>query len=68
MDSNSVCNHISDYKIGRQHSGSLICLMTEVDDTKFCSKVPIILIITLTKFVIYQGWHSLEKSLNSIFP
>ena len=35
-----------------------------MDDTKFCSKVPVILIITLTKFVIYQGWHSREKSLN----
>ena len=35
-------------KIGRPRSGSPICLITELDDTKFCYQ----LIITLTKFVI----------------
>ena len=39
MESNSVCNHTSDYKIGRPRSGSPICLsrvllQTELDDTK----------------------------------
>ena len=31
MESNSVCNHASDYKkIGRPHSGSPICLITSM--------------------------------------
>ena len=39
MESNSVCNHTSDNKIGRPRSGSPICLspvwlQTELDDTK----------------------------------
>ena len=39
MESNSVCNHISDNKIGRPRSGSPICLsrvllQTKLNDTK----------------------------------
>ena len=39
MESNLVCNHTSDNKIGRPRSGSPICfsrvsLQTELDDTK----------------------------------
>ena len=39
MESNSVCNHTSDNKIGRPRSGSPICLsrvwlQTKLDDTK----------------------------------
>ena len=45
MESNSVCNHTSDNKIGRTRSGSPICLsrvrlQTELDDTKsYCQLI-----------------------------
>ena len=45
MESNSVCNHTSDNKIGRPRSGSPICLsrvrlQTELDDTKsYCQLI-----------------------------
>ena len=52
MESNSVCNHTSDNKIGRPHSGSPICLsqvrlQTELDDTK--SYYQLIIKITISE-------------------
>ena len=45
MESNSVCNHTSDNKIGRPRSGCPICLsrvrlQSELDDTKsYCQLI-----------------------------
>ena len=52
MESNSVCNHTSDNKIGRPRSGSPICLsrvllQTELDDTK--SYYQLIIKITISE-------------------
>ena len=55
MESNSVCNHTSDNKIGRPRSGSPICLsqvwlQTELDNTK--SYYQLIIKITISLIVI----------------
>jgi len=52
VESNSVCNHTSDNKIGRLRSGSSICLsrvwlQTELDDTK--SYYQLIIKITISE-------------------
>ena len=52
MESNSVCNHTSDNKIGRPRSGSPICLsrellQIELDDTK--SYYQLIIRITISE-------------------
>ena len=52
VESNSVCNHTSDNKIGRSRSGSPICLsrvwlQTELDDTK--SYYQLIIKITISE-------------------
>ena len=57
MESNSVCNHTSDNKIGRPCSGSPICLSrvfvynesTELDDTKSCYQLIIKIAISEKK-------------------
>ena len=46
MESNLVCNHTSDNKIGRPRSGSPICL-SELDDTK--SNYQLIIKITISE-------------------
>ena len=66
MESNSVCNNMSDNKIGRPRSGSPICLsrvwlQTELDDTKSYYQ----LIIKITIFEKKKNSEVMKKGENS---